>query len=251
MERTTRNTLLTVLFLLAGTTFLTRAQTAGYDTRFYTGYITNSMGQWKPLLETAVQPPATGLHGESLLRAYYGYTAWLLSKNMEKQAESYIEKSEQLIDQLLDKNPKNASAYAFRGAFFGFQIGIAPYKALVLGPKSTEAIRYALQLDPQNIQAWVEKGNAAYYTPSWFGGSKETAVKAYSTAIQLMEFHNQTQHNWLYMNALTMLAQAQQRTNRIQEANATYRKILSLEPNYVWVRDELYPQFKMKYLSTN
>ena len=111
----------------------------------------------------------------------------------------------------------------------------------------TEAIRYALQLDPQNIQAWVEKGNAAYYTPSWFGGSKETAVKAYSTAIQLMEFHNQTQHNWLYMNALTMLAQAQQRTNRIQEANATYRKILSLEPNYVWVRDDRITSYNVCY----
>ncbi len=82
-----------------------------------------------------------------------------------------------------------------------------------------------------------------HYLPGVLGGDKEKAASFYRRAIQKMEDENLTENNWLYLNQLVVLAQIQTGLGNAGEAGDTYRKILQTEPDYLWVRDELYPEF--------
>jgi hypothetical protein len=53
-------------------------------------------------------------------------------------------------------------------------------------------------------------------------------------------------NDWIYLLVLTNLARWYSEDNRINEARMTYKKILDIEPDYLWVRDYLYPELVNK-----
>jgi uncharacterized membrane protein len=52
--------------------------------------------------------------------------------------------------------------------------------------------------------------------------------------------------NWNYLSLLTLITQSYISTNNIDAAKAYFQKIFKVEPNYLWVKNELYPQFLKK-----
>jgi len=145
------------------------------------------------------------------------------------------------------KYPENADWYAFKGAFYGYKIGLSPVKAPFLGQKSMDNIDLALEFGPERPQGWIEKGNALFYMPKSFGGSKEKALEAYKKAIRFMEGDPESlPYNWVYLNVLMVLGQSYEKTEKPKLAGSTYKKILKIEPDFSYVRDELYPAFLQK-----
>lgn len=214
----------------------------------YRSYITGNMSKWEKVIRQLEQENQNNAIGRlELVNCYYGYTGWLIKEEEEDLAEEYIRKAEKLIDKILELEPKNATVWAYKGAFIGLDIGMHTYKAMVLGPKSIEYIDKAIALDADNIQGQIEKGNASYYTPGIFGGSKPRAIEAYKNAIRLMELKGMSEHNWMYLNSLTILAQAYEKTDQPAMAEQTYKKILKIEPDFKWVKEELYPAFRKKF----
>lgn len=53
--------------------------------------------------------------------------------------------------------------------------------------------------------------------------------------------------DWNYLALLVQLAEAFEVTGKIDKAGAFYVKALSSEPNFSWVKDELYPAFTKKH----
>lgn len=213
----------------------------------YEYYVSGKLEGWKPVIEKLERKPdKTASEKLELLNYYYGFTGYLIGQKNDKEAEKYIGKADRLCESILKTSGENATVFAYMGAFLGFRIGMSKFKALSLGPASLEYINKALELDPENMQGHLEKGNASYFTPRAFGGSKEEAISHYKTAIRLMERHQITKNNWLYLMALTVLAQAYDKTGQSSLAEATYKKILTTEPEFVYVRDELYPLFRSK-----
>ena len=176
-----------------------------------------------------------------LVSYYYGYTAWLIGAEKYDVAEDYIDKLEEIIDELLDKSPGNATLNAYKGAYIAFTIGISNYKAIYLGRKSMKYINKSIELDPDNIQGNIEKGNSMYYRPSIFGGDKAAAIKYYIRAVESFEKQGLVVNNWMYINTMTALGQAYEATGQIQLAKLCYEKIMRIFPNFMWVEDELYP----------
>ncbi|MGS0523804.1 tetratricopeptide repeat protein [Zobellia nedashkovskayae] len=176
-----------------------------------------------------------------LVSYYYGYTAWLIGAEKYDTAEDYIEKSEQIIDKLLDQSPTNATLLAYKGAYIAFTIGISKFKAVYLGPKSMRYINESIELDPENIQGNIEKGNSMYYRPAVFGGDKTEAIAYYVKAVKSFEKQGLVVNNWMYINTMTALGQAYEATDQIQLAKLCYEKIIRIFPNFMWVEDELYP----------
>ncbi len=223
----------------------TNAQQSHND-QVYHAFISDRMDAWDGVIVSLNGRKASLSDRQlgELVSYYYGYTAWTLEEDLKKKANRYIDYAEEIIDELLAKYPNDPDWYAYKGAFIAYKIGLSPMKAPFLGSESLKNIDRAIEIGPQRPQGWIEKGNALFYMPKAFGGSKEQALEAYKKAIRLMEKDPESlQHNWIYLNVLTVLGQSYEKTENLQLAQSTYEKILTIEPNFTYVRDELYPAF--------
>lgn len=54
------------------------------------------------------------------------------------------------------------------------------------------------------------------------------------------------QNDWNYLSLLTQIAQGFEATKDFKNAENYYKKILSIAPNFGWVKNELYPKFIKK-----
>ncbi len=213
----------------------------------YSAYINGDMHKWENIIISIEKhKPATVDEKLELISYYYGYTGYLLGiKNYDKAA-LYVDKGDKLIADVLKYSPKNATAYAFRGSFIGFRIGMSKFKAITLGPESNRNIERAFELEPANIQACVDNANSLYHTPRIFGGDKQQSLKLFLKAAALLEKNKLTEQNWFYLNVLTLTAKNYESLGQLQKAKQIYERILHISPDYKWVRNELYPSVLRK-----
>jgi len=219
---------------------LTNAQTSCHS-KLYDAYVHGKMDKWYTNMKAFELTLKTDKekHNLQLLNYYYGYAGWLVSEDND-DAEDYIDISIEILNKILSKEPNNATAHALMGAFIAFEFGLNPLKIIYLGRTSMEHIDKALEINPNNIQGLIEKGNALFYMPATFGGDKQKAINLYKKAISNIENQNLVNENWLYLNLLTTLSLAYEEIGDLQAAKLNYEKILKIEPEYMWVKDELY-----------
>ena len=215
----------------------------------YNAFISREMYKWANVIHTIEISTGTKTLEQKLelIDYYYGYAAYLIGKKQDDQALKYIDKGEKAINSFLKSSPNNASAFAYKGAFIGFRIGISKFKAIYLGPESVSLINKAYELEPKNVQAIIDKGNILYYSPGIFGGDKIEALDFYKKAARLLEINNETDQSWTYLNLLTVIALAYEKTDQQALAKLTYEKILRKEPDFYWVKVDLFPKFMDKY----
>lgn len=229
-----------ILIILFSGIFTCYSQT-DYKKTIYDAYINGNMSQWETVIKQIEAENLSLPQKLDLMNYYYGYTAYLIGSNKSKQANVYIKKGEKLADQLLKEYPENASANAYKGSFISFKIALNKLKAVTLGPQSMKYINKAYKLDSGDVQALADKGNMLFYAPGMFGGNKEEAIQYFEKAIRMIEKNEDTENNWFYLNLLTLLAQHYEKLDKKPQAINTYEKILQIEPDFKWVRDELYP----------
>ncbi len=225
------------------------SQSTTYRDSIYKAYSRGKMEKWQEIMNIFEKNVNQNNIEEQfeLISYYYGYTAWLVGAEKHDTAEEYIDKSAKIIDILLDETPENATLLAYKGANIAFTIGITKLKAIYLGPKSMKYINKAIELDPENIQGNIEKGNSMYYRPSAFGGDKTEAIEYYQKAVKSFENQGLVVNNWMYINTMTALGQAYEATDQIQLAKLCYEKIIRIFPNFMWVEDELYPDMLKRH----
>lgn len=214
----------------------------------YNAFIKGDMKAWKNIITYIEHSKPTSVSDKiELLGYYYGYIGYSLGIKETTQAEIYIEKGDKLLTELEKTNPNNANVHAFKAAFIGFKIAVSPYKAPFIGNSSIESVKKALSLDKNNIQANIEQANILYYAPFVFGGDKDKAQEYYQKAITLFEENPKgNKQNWLYLSLLTQIGQMQTSEEKYNEAKKTYQKILKIEPNYNYVKNELLPALEKK-----
>ena len=183
-----------------------------------------------------------------LIEAEYGYTAYCISVKRRKEAREVLDRAMEHIHLFMELEVDNPRIYSLQGAFFGFRFFLEPFRALQNRNHALEANQKAIDLGPDEPQAWMGKANIDFYTPAFLGGSKRRAVLLYEKAVRLYESSpERIQQNWVYLNCLAGLGMAYEKTGQIKGAGAVYRKLLKLEPSFLWVRDDLYPQFQEKH----
>ena len=117
-------------------------------------------------------------------------------------------------------------------------------KAPFLGPKSINAAKQSMEENSANPYGFIQYANAQFYMPPIFGGSKKEALKYYLQAQNIMEEDTIELHkNWNYLSLLTNMAEAYTEIKEYENAEKYYKQILKIEPNFLWVKDELYPNF--------
>ena len=219
-----------------------------YKKIIYSEFVNREMYNWGGVIRTMETNKylKTIEQKLELINYYYGYIAYLIGKKQNDIALNMINKGEKLINQVLHTSPGNPTAYSYKGSFIGFRIGISKFKSIYLGHESSANVGKAYTIDPQNIQAIIDKGNILFYSPALLGGDKEEALHYFLKGARLLEKNKDTDHNWVYLNLLTTTALAYEKINKPQEAKLIYQKILRHEPRFKWVRDELYPRLLLK-----
>jgi len=234
-----------ILNLLIGAIFPLTGHSQIFQEKLYQKYIAGKVDEWPVIIDEMVKSYNKTKNDRQLynvLNAYYGYIGYCITFNKESLMYSYLEKGEEYIDFLIKKYPKWSEIYAMKSAWYGFRMSDAPYKAVYFGPKSFENINKAIELDKNSPFGYIEKANAEYHMPPVFGGSKQNALKYYRISILLFEKNNMVKSNWLYFNTLLNLAQTYEILDDLEGAMAVYKKILKLEPDFLLVKDMLYPQ---------
>lgn len=217
---------------------------AGNKEEIYKAYISNNMQQWKKVIDAMQNQGAKSNDFMfELLNYQYGYVAWCIGNKKESEASDYIKKADKHMEALEKNNYKLSLVHSYKSAFYGYKIGLSRVKAPFLGPKSVESAKLAIKLDANNPYGYLQYGNALYYMPSFVGGSKEEGLENYLKALNLMERSQENLKNdWNYLNLLTVIAKAYTEKGDKPTAKAYYQKILKYEPDYLWVKNELYPR---------
>lgn len=226
--------------------FLCKIGTAqiNFKKEIYQAFISNDMNKWKNTINLMNQNERkTTDYILELVNYQYGYIAWCIGNQMYVTAESYLKLAESNL-KVLEKHSVNASLInAYQSAFFGFRIGLNRIKAPIIGPKSVECAKKAMQLDKNNPLGFIQYANIQYYMPPAFGGSKAVALDYYKIAESKMEGRSDTlQDDWNYLNLLVIIVKAYADLKDIGHAKLYCEKILQIEPDFLWVKKDLYPK---------
>ena len=243
MERTNRIiTILFILFVLSGSSLASNKE------KIYQAYISNRMDDWKAIIDSLEQHKTESTDYLSELVNYqYGYIGYCLAEDDDKKAKLYLDLAENNLDILENQNFDPALVNAYKAAFWGFKIGLSPIKAPIFGRRCIKNADLALELNDKLPFAHVQYGNAYFYMPAIFGGSKEVAIEHFLLAIEQMEKQPaELQNDWNYLSLLSLTGQSYVEMGEYEEAKVIYEKALRFEPDFKWVKNELYPDLKTK-----
>ena len=214
----------------------------------YNAYLTNKMPVWKEIIDRMENnTEKSNIQVLELVNYQYGYIAWCIGNGKRNEAQNYLKQAEKNLLKLENQNYEPSKVSGYRSAFYGFHIGLNVFLAPFIGPKSFAAAKKALTDDPEDYFGYIQMGNVLFNAPGLVGGSRPEALKNFLKAKVLMERNSsETSKNWNYLSLLTTIAQAFESLDDKLNAKIMYEYILKFEPDYTWVKDELYPQLKKK-----
>ncbi len=215
----------------------------------YQAYISDNMQAWKAVIDRIQQEERKSSEKLLTLVNYqYGYIGWCIGKNRKEEAESYIGKARENLAELERNGYGMSLVNAYKSALYGYEIGISKVKAPFIGPKSVKHAELALQLDPSNPFAYMQMGYVQFYMPPVFGGSKNEAIGYFLKAKTGMEMdRDKLRNDWNYLHLLTLIAQAYNDLGDRPAAKRTYEIILKIEPGFLWIKNEMYPQISKQF----
>lgn len=198
-----KNKLVIFIAILVFGTFTATAQKKDlsyYQCAFFESYRAGNMAPWPLLIAEMEKVKSTDLTFQTeMIKAMYGLVGYQIGARQKDKARVFVDKASDYLEPLLEKYPKNAQLNSLAGAFYGYKISLAFYKAPFLGPKSLSHIEKAITLDPKEPMGYIEKGNSLLYRPAALGGDKLEALALYRKALHLMDSQNNLQCNWQHM----------------------------------------------------
>lgn len=127
------------------------------------------------------------------------------------------------INQSIQKNSGDAELYVQKGVILGQLIELVePMDKMMYGMELGQAYEKAIALDPNSIGGHIGRGAVRLFTPEAFGGNLEGALSDIQFALD--KDPNNEQANFF-------MGMIHQRNNQIEEAKASFKKVLELNPN--------------------
>ena len=221
---------------------------SGNRERIYDAYISSRMDRWKIVIDEMEKSKNMGSGAIlELVNYQYGYIAWCMGEDNKREARKYLDLAENNLEILEARGYKPSQTNFYRSTFSAFKISFNILKAPFLGPKSLKYAELSIEQDPLNPFAQLVNGSARFFMPENLGGSKETGIRHYLKALELMEMDGSyTDNDWNYLNLLAAIGQAYEETGQYNEAIKYYRKALEAEPSFSWVKNELLPNLLKK-----
>lgn len=203
-------------------------------------YLNGNMHYWQEQIDqTKRKTNLSRAESLVLLNYEYGYIGYLLGIKSDKQARYYLKDASARLDAL--KRVKNsaeaAQLEALSAAFTGYQIGLSPWKAPVLGPESIAYAEKAIGIQAEEPWGYIQMGNIKRYSPGIFGGSKQKALSYYLKAKILYEEVRGYADDWQYIALLMDIAQTYSETGDKQQAKTYYAAVKKAYPTFKWIEE--------------
>jgi hypothetical protein len=210
----------------------------------YSAYVGNNMPLWKITIDqmNSVNPKNNDYLLE-LVNYQYGYIAWCIGNNKEDEAKKYLNIAEENLVTLSSEKQNSSMVNAYKAAFYGYRIGLNILSAPFNGLKSIDCAKLAISSDKNNPFGYIQYANIQFYMPAVFGGSKKEALEYFLKAQELLERNiDDIKGNWNYLSLLIVIAQSYSYLNDFKSSILYMEKILKIEPDFSYVKNELYPQ---------
>ncbi|MDP3432341.1 MAG: hypothetical protein Q8T04_05175 [Bacteroidota bacterium] len=192
-----------------------------YQCAFFESYRVGNMAPWPGLIAEMEKVKSTDPAWQTeMVKAMYGLVGYQLGAKNKNLAKIYVNKADVYIDKLLKLNPGNAYLHSLLGAFYGYKIALAFYKAPFFGPKSMYHIEKSIELDPSEPGGYIEKANSLMYRPAAFGGDKKEGLAYYKKALRLMESRKDQKCNWQEMLLRAFILKGLLETDQAAEAKS-------------------------------
>ena len=219
---------------------------ASYKTEIYKAYISNNMNEWKKVMDRMnLETKRDNDFLLELLNYQYGYIGWCIGNKENEQAKKYLSLAEKNIEILENQSFELSTLNAYKSAFYGYRVGLNKFQAPFIGPKSVESAKKAIELDKNNPYGYIQIGNSEFYMPSVFGGSKTVALENFKKAENLMERNpEKIKNDWNYLSLLAMIVMSYKELKQYELAKYYCEKALKTEPEFLWVKLDLYPEIK-------
>lgn len=211
------------------------------NSKFLSMLLKDDQAGWANLVHSLQRKQFNSIQSETLLMAEYGLIGFYMANEQYQRAQSEIEKFEKHLKQFKAKK-NNPEHLAMDAAIDGYKIAIAPKKAVFLAGQNKHKLSEALKLNPNSALSNFEQANAHYFRPENFGGDRQKAIKLYEKAFLLLQ--NELEISWLYYTAGAWLGQLYTEMNELKKARNIYEILLADAPDFILVRDVLYPNIK-------
>lgn len=182
----------------------------------------------------------------------------LLEMSLRQQGDSLFnkyydgaEKNAQLI--LKDKN-WISEGNTLLAAIYMMKIAKNSMASVSLYPKIMDLLVDAEEINPSNPRSFLIEGMMKFNTPKQYGGSFEDAAKNFRKAVSIYEKQDTTftlQPTWGYLEALSWLGRSLDQLDNNEEAKFMYKKVLSIQPEYGFVKYYLLPNLEKKLKEKN
>ncbi len=184
-----------------------------------------------PGLAAAAQRNASDAGAQYQLAVAQSYLAEveLELRNKEaagKAAEAGIRAAERAVQ----IDPAKAEYHRILGALCGQVIPANVLAGIKYGKCALQAVNKAIELDPRSGDAYMSRGVGNYYLPPTFGGGADKAIADLQKAVQLSP-KSADAHLWLGI--------ALRKQNRNTEARRVLSRAAELNPNRIWIRQQL------------
>lgn len=223
---------------------------AAADSVFYTCFVVGDMERWAMEMKKLAAKDGIDQNFSALKQlafARYGYVGYLFEEDRSNEAGELLEALEKNLEKLEEMQAENPEILALHGAYFGMKIELQKWKAPSYGMKSMSYINEAFEIDSLNGYVLSEKANMTYHMPSVFGGGIKNAIPILENAVAKMEAEpEQYKQNWLYLLSKSTLGSWYVEVENYDKAINLFQQLLSIEPGFTWVRDELLPEAKRK-----
>ncbi len=182
---------------------------------------------------------------------------WLVlhgrGKNDDALLTVYLPKAIANAETLIRLRPDWAEGHLLLSTMYGIKLSTQLTLLFSLGPAIERHVQRAAELAPNNPRVLYVQASAYFVKPGIAGGSIKKAVEYWRRAAQIFEQerlgakHRQSlEPSWGYVEVLAGLGRALEEQGEMQEARAVFRQALSIEPEYVWVKEELLPNLETR-----
>jgi tetratricopeptide (TPR) repeat protein len=182
----------------------------------------------------------------------------LLEMSLREQGDEmfnkYYDGAEKNAKQISESKDWESEGKTLLAAVYMMKIAKSPMAAVSLAPKISELLMEAEDSNPANPRSYLIDGMMKFNTPKTYGGSFELAGDNFRKAVSIYEKQDTTftlRPSWGYLEALTWLGRSLEQLNNNESAKFMYQKVLSIQPEFGWVKYVLLPELEKKMKEKN
>jgi tetratricopeptide (TPR) repeat protein len=177
-----------------------------------------------------------------------------LRQQGDEQFNKYYDGAEKNALQIVENKDWESEGKTLLAAIYMMKIAKSPMAAISLAPKIAGLMAEAEKSNPVNPRAYLIDGMMKFNTPKTYGGSFEIAADNFRKAVSIYEKQDTTytlQPSWGYLEALTWLGRSLDQLDNAESAKFYYQKVLSIQPEYGFVKYYLLPNLEKKIKEKN